>query len=158
MVQVAIIVSPAAFSSGSAWPQDWLALAFFVAPASLLRLARRRALPRDPQLDSAPAYVNAIFLPAIFISGVFYDADDVPAVSRDIAEALPLKHLIDGLSGAMVHGEGVGHTRGRARAASGRPPASLAVRGFSWEARNDYQLSPHRRPGRRGRRCSRARA
>ena len=61
-----------------------------------------------PNFDSAPAYVNAVFLPMIFISGVFYDADDAPPFLRDIAEVLPLKHLIDGLSGAMVAtGEGV---------------------------------------------------
>ena len=29
-----------------------------------------------PNFDAAPAYVNAVFLPAIFISGVFYSADD----------------------------------------------------------------------------------
>ena len=59
-----------------------------------------------PNFESAPAYVNAVFLPMIMISGVFYDADDAPAFLRDIAEALPLKHLIDGLSGAMVEGDG----------------------------------------------------
>src|SRR3954453_7216462 len=57
-----------------------------------------------PNFDSAPAYVNAVFLPVIFISGVFYDVGNVPAFLRDIAEALPLKHLIDGLQGAMVNG------------------------------------------------------
>src|SRR3712207_42870 len=61
-----------------------------------------------PNFDSAPAYVNAVFLPVIFISGVFYDADNAPAFLRDIAEVLPLKHLIDGLSGAMVSGQGLG--------------------------------------------------
>ena len=81
-----------------------------------------------PNFDAAPAYVNAAFLPMIFISGVFYDADDAPRVIQDIAQALPLKHLIDGLSGAMVHGEGVGHhlvAAARARR-SGRPPASCS--------------------------------
>ena len=29
-----------------------------------------------PNFESAPAYVNAVFLPVIFISGVFYDAED----------------------------------------------------------------------------------
>ena len=33
-----------------------------------------------PNFDSAPAYVNAVFLPVIFISGVFYDADNAPDV------------------------------------------------------------------------------
>ena len=58
---------------------------------------------------------------------------------RDLAEAMPLKHLIDGLSGAMVNGEGVGdHMVALAAlllwAAVG---VVLAVRGFSWEARRD---------------------
>ena len=90
-----------------------------------------------PNFDSAPAYVNAVFLPMIFISGVFYDADDAPQFLRDIAEVLPLKHLIDGLSGAMVTGEGVGGQRGRAARAGAVDggPGVLAVRGFSWEAR-----------------------
>ena len=33
-----------------------------------------------PNVDSAPAYVNAVFLPLIFISGVFYSSDDLPGV------------------------------------------------------------------------------
>ena len=45
----------------------------------------------------------------IFISGVFYDAENAPEFLRAIAEALPLKHLIDGLSGAMVTGQGLAH-------------------------------------------------
>ncbi|MBA2505259.1 MAG: ABC transporter permease [Thermoleophilaceae bacterium] len=57
-----------------------------------------------PNADSAPAYVNAVFLPLIFISGVFYSADDLPPVLDAIARALPLKHVIDGLSGALVTG------------------------------------------------------
>ena len=75
----------------------------------------------------------------IFISGVFYDADNAPQFLRDIAQALPLKHLIDGLSGAMVTGEGLG-SRGVALlvlalwAAAG---VLLAIRGFSWDARRD---------------------
>ena len=45
----------------------------------------------------------------LFISGVFYDADRRARGTQGIAQVLPLKHLVDGLSGAMVHGEGVGH-------------------------------------------------
>ena len=51
--------------------------------------------------------MNAVFLPMILLAGVFYDDENAPSVIRDIAEAMPLKHLIDGLSGAIVHGEGV---------------------------------------------------
>ena len=65
---------------------------------------------RSRTSTSAPAYVNAVFLPVIFISGLFFDADNAPQFLRDIAEALPLKHLIDGLSGAMVTGEPIAAT------------------------------------------------
>src|SRR5215216_5743150 len=43
----------------------------------------------------------------IVISGVFYDVDNTPAFLRDIAQALPLTHVIDGLSAAMVTGRGL---------------------------------------------------
>jgi ABC-2 type transport system permease protein len=90
-----------------------------------------------PNFDSAPAYVNAVFLPVIFVSGVFFDAAHAPRFLKGIAEALPLKHLIDGLSGAMVKGTGLADHLGAlgviaAWAALG---LVLAVRGFSWEAR-----------------------
>jgi ABC-2 type transport system permease protein len=90
-----------------------------------------------PNFDSAPAYVNAVFLPVIFISGVFYDEDNAPEFLRWIAEALPLKHLIDGLSGAMVNGEGL-VDNAAALAVVGVwtvVGCVLAIRGFSWDAR-----------------------
>ncbi len=90
-----------------------------------------------PNFDSAPAYVNAIFLPVIFISGVFYDAANAPRFLRDIAEVLPLKHLIDGLTGAMVDGRSLASNAGSLAvlAAWGAAGLWLAVRGFSWESR-----------------------
>ena len=51
-----------------------------------------------PNFDAAPAYSNIVFLPVIFISGVFYDVDDAPQFLRDVAQVLPLTHIIDGLS------------------------------------------------------------
>jgi ABC-2 type transport system permease protein len=83
--------------------------------------------------------VNAVFLPQILIAGVFYDAEDAPRVIHDIAQALPLTHLVDGLSGAMVDGEGVGQHVVALLALLGWAAVGgvLAVRGFSWEARRD---------------------
>src|SRR3954451_4002375 len=90
-----------------------------------------------PNFDSAPAYVNAVFLPVIFISGVFYDAENAPAFLRSIAEILPLKHLIDGLDGAMVDGSGLAdHTGALAVLLAWTIfGVTFAIRGFSWEAR-----------------------
>jgi ABC-2 type transport system permease protein len=139
-LQIVIIVTMGKVFFGVDWPKDFAALAVFVvvgvACFSSLGVALAHAIPN---FDSAPAYVNAVFLPVIFISGVFYDADHAPAFLRDIAEVLPLKHLIDGLSGAMVSGEGLGDhwvalavLLGWAAAGS-----ALAIRGFSWEAKRN---------------------
>ena len=57
--------------------------------------------------------MNAVFLPLIFISGVFYSTRLAAArCSSAVAEVLPLKHVIDGLSGAIVTGEGLAETGG----------------------------------------------
>jgi ABC-2 type transport system permease protein len=79
--------------------------------------------------------VNAVFLPVILISGVFYDAHHAPGFIRGIAQALPLTHLIDGLSGAMVKGTSIADNISALGviAAWGVFGIALAVRGFSWE-------------------------
>ena len=89
---------------------------------------------RSPTRTRAPAYTNAVFLPTIFISGVFYSSDDLPEALKAIAEVLPLKHLIDGLSEAIVGGGGDAGTA--ALIVAGWTVAralSLAVRFFRWE-------------------------
>jgi ABC-2 type transport system permease protein len=86
-----------------------------------------------PNEDAAPAYTNAVFLPLIFISGVFYSSDDLPDALRVIAEALPLKHLIDGLSEAIVGGGGDVTTAAAVVAAWAAGGLFLAVRFFRWE-------------------------
>jgi ABC-2 type transport system permease protein len=137
-IQVALITVAGSTVFGLDWPSDWGELVVFVALGvgcfASLGVALSHAIPNS---ESAPAYVNAVFLPMIILAGVFYDEQDAPAVLRDLAEAMPLKHLIDGLSGAMVHGEGIAdHMVALAAlclwAAAG---VVLAVRGFSWEAR-----------------------
>jgi ABC-2 type transport system permease protein len=134
-IQLGIVIVAGRAFFGIGWPGDWLQLAVFagagVACFALLGAALAHAIPN---FESTAAYVNAAFLPLIAISGVFYDADAAPAFLRDIAEALPLVHVIDGLSGAMVTGAGEwsGLIVVGLWTAAG---AVLAVRGFSWESR-----------------------
>jgi ABC-type multidrug transport system permease subunit len=80
--------------------------------------------------------VNAVFLPVVFVSFYVFDTHSAPGFLRSIAEALPLKPLIDGLSAAMVGGSGLGgHLDELAVIAVwGVFGVYLAVRGFSWEA------------------------
>jgi ABC-2 type transport system permease protein len=137
-VQIALVVLAGRAFFGIGWPKDWIELVVFttagVACFAALGVAFSHVIPN---FDSAPAYVNAVFLPVILISGVFFDADRAPKLVRDIAEALPLKYVIDGLSGAMVTGKGLADNLTALAVVLlwGALGVFLAVRGFSWEAR-----------------------
>ena len=138
LIQIAIVVVAGRAFFGVGWPGDWVALGVFVvagvACLAALGVAWSHVIPN---FDAAPAYVNIVFLPVIFISGVFYDVDQAPQFLRDIAQALPLTHVIDGLSGAMVEGTGLAdHLSDLAVVAVWALAGTvLAVRGFSWESR-----------------------
>ena len=139
-LQITIITLAGKLLFGIPWPRDWPELALVAAAGVVCFASLDVAVSHViPNFDSAPAYVNAIFLPTIFISGVFYDAANAPAFIKDIAEGLPLKHVIDGLSGAMVTGKGIGdHLSALAVIAVwGAAGIFLAIRGFSWDQRRD---------------------
>jgi ABC-2 type transport system permease protein len=140
VLQVGIVIIAGKLFFGIPWPGDWFALLVFLAVGVVCFASLGVALSHViPNSESAPAYVNAVFLPMILLAGVFYDDENAPAFLRDIAGVMPLKHLIDGMSGAMVHGEGVGdHLVALAALALWAAVGIvLAVRGFSWEARRD---------------------
>ena len=133
-VQVALVVVIGNVAYGVDWPRDPLALAGFTALGvtafGALGIALSHAIPN---FDSAPAYVNAVFLPVILISGVFYSAESLPRVLEVAAQALPLKHLIDGFSQSIVGGSV--DELGAAAIVAGWAAAGLllAVRYFRWE-------------------------
>jgi ABC-2 type transport system permease protein len=137
-IQVGLIVVAGRVFFGVGWPKNWVELAVYViagvACMASLGIAWSHVIPN---FDAAPAYTNIVFLPVIFISGVFYDVDNAPAFMRDIAQALPLVHIIDGLSAAMVTGEPLSDTlSGLAVIAIWTVGGViLAIRGFSWEAK-----------------------
>ena len=88
-----------------------------------------------PNFESTAAYVNAVFLPVVFLSFYVFDSHSAPGFLRSIAEALPLKPLIGGLSGAMVTGAGLSSNLDALAVIGlwGAFGLYLAVRGFSWE-------------------------
>ena len=137
-IQIAVVVVAGRVLFGLGWPRDVIELVIFAFAGAICFASLGVALSHAiPTFESAAAYVNLIFLPVIFVSGVFYDVKHVPSFLRDIAQALPLKHLIDGLSGALVTGHGISHNLSALAvvalwAAAG---TALAVRGFSWEQR-----------------------
>jgi ABC-2 type transport system permease protein len=137
-VQVVIVVVAGKLFFGLGWPKDWLVLGVFaavgVATLAALGVAFSHVIPN---FDAAPAYTNIVFLPVIFISGVFYDVDTAPQFLRDIAQILPLTHVIDGFSAALVTGASMADLAGDLAvvAAWGVFGTIFAVRGFSWESR-----------------------
>jgi ABC-2 type transport system permease protein len=66
---------------------------------------------------------------------VFFDPAHSSAVINDIAQVLPISHLVAGLRGAMVTGSGLGDHLGDlvVLALWGAVGLYFAVRGFSWE-------------------------
>jgi ABC-2 type transport system permease protein len=137
-VQVVIVVLAGRLFFGIGWPHDWLALAVFcvlgVASLAALGVAFSHVIPN---FDAAPAYTNIVFLPVIFISGVFYDVETAPRFLSDIARVLPLTHMIDGVSAAMVTGAPLSDQLGHLAVVAvwGAVGAVFAVRGFQWESR-----------------------
>ena len=135
-VQVLLVVVLGHVLYDVSWPHDWVALAVFtgvgVVAFGALGIAFSHAIPN---FDSTAAYVNAVFLPAIFISGVFYSSDSLPPALDAVAQALPLKHVIDGMSGAIVTGHGLIDNAGALAIAAGWGAVGLllAVRSFRWE-------------------------
>ena len=136
VIQVALIVVIGNVAYGVSWPRDPLTLAAFTAAGVVGFAALGVAFSHViPDFDAAAAYVNLVFLPLIFISGVFYSASSLPPALEAVAEALPLKHVIDGLHGAIVTGAGVADnaTALAVIAAWGLAGLVLAVRFFRWE-------------------------
>ena len=111
LVQIALLIGVGHLVFGGDLPRNWLTLAVFtvvgVATFACLGIAFAQLIPN---FDAAPAYTNAVFLPAIFISGVFYSTEKMPRALEIIADVLPLKHVIDGLHAAIVTGSGIGST------------------------------------------------
>jgi ABC-2 type transport system permease protein len=136
VVQVALVVVIGHLLYSVSWPRDYLALVIFVVLGVVafgsLGIAFAHVIPN---FDSAAAYVNAVFLPLIFISGVFYSTKHLPLVFKAIAVSLPLKHVIDGLHGAIVSGQGLGHNATALAVVFGWAVVGLflTVRYFRWE-------------------------
>ncbi|HEU0025113.1 MAG TPA: ABC transporter permease [Thermoleophilaceae bacterium] len=133
VVQVALVVAIGHLFYDVDWPHNWFLLGAFTALGVVcfgaLGIAFAHAIPNA---DAAPAYENIVFLPLIFISGVFYSSDSLPRALEAIAEVLPLKHLVDGLSIAIVGGSG--DAAAAAAVVGGWAVAGmvLAVRFFRW--------------------------
>src|SRR5271155_3627225 len=135
-LQIAIIVLAGRLFFGIGWPAHWVALIVFVlvgvVSLAALGVAFAHAIPN---FESTAAYVNAVFLPVVFVSFYVFDSASAPGFVRTIADALPLYPLIHGLYGAMVTGQSASQELDALAVIViwGLLGIYLAVRGFSWE-------------------------
>ncbi len=92
-----------------------------------------------PNADAAPAVVNAVILPLLFISDVFIPMQDAPSWLRDLASVFPVSHLVRSMHEAfnpLTGGSGFEVKSLLVMAAWGLAGLVLAVRYFSWEPRH----------------------
>jgi ABC-2 type transport system permease protein len=137
-LQIAIVVLAGRLVFGIGWPRDWAELIVFVLVGVVCLAALGVAFAHAiPNFESTAAYVNAVFLPVVFVSFYAFDTSSAPEFVRTIADALPLKPLIEGLYGAMVSGSGLSSNLDGLVVIGlwGALGAWLAVRGFTWEQR-----------------------
>ena len=136
VLQIAIITLAGRVFFGIGWPGHWGELVVFVVAGVVCFAGLGVAFAHViPNFESTAAYVNAVFLPVVFVSFFVFDTKSAPAFVRDIAEALPLKPLIEGLSGAMVSGVGLSSNLNALAVIAlwGAFGLYFAVRGFAWE-------------------------
>jgi ABC-2 type transport system permease protein len=137
-LQIAIVVLAGRIFFGIGWPVHWGELIVFVVVGVVCLAALGVAFAHAiPNFESTAAYVNAVFLPVVFVSFYAFDSKSAPALVRNLADALPLKPLIEGLYGAMVTGSSLSSNLGALAVMGGWGVVGLgfAVRGFSWERR-----------------------
>ena len=135
-LQIAIVILAGKVFFGIGWPKDWPELIVFVIAGVISLAALGVAFAHViPNFESTAAYVNAVFLPVVFVSFYVFDSSSAPEFLRTIADALPLKPLIEGLYGAMVSGSSLSDNLDSLAVIViwGIFGLYLAVRGFSWE-------------------------
>ena len=87
--------------------------------------------------EGSSAIVNAIYLPMVFISGVFWSTESMPAFLRAIADVLPLTYLLELMRAVFLEEDALSSHAGAVAVVSawGLLGLFLAVRMFRWEPR-----------------------
>jgi ABC-2 type transport system permease protein len=135
-LQIGLIVLAGRLVFGIGWPRDWGELVVFVLAGVICFAALGVAFAHVvPNFESTAAYVNAVFLPVVFLSFYVFDSSSAPSFLRHIAEALPLLPLIEGIYAAIVTGSGLSDHLDELAVIGlwGVFGLYFAVRGFSWE-------------------------
>jgi ABC-2 type transport system permease protein len=85
--------------------------------------------------EGASALVNAIYLPLVFISGVFFSVDSLPSFLQAVADISPLTYLLDLVRDLYIDGGNPSATDLAVLVAWGIAGLVVALRVFRWEPR-----------------------
>ena len=87
--------------------------------------------------EGSSAFMNAISLPMIFLSGAFFPTTSMPSFLQAISDVLPLTYLVHMLRDAFLTGNTLAAqgTNIGALLAWATVALILALRTFSWEPR-----------------------
>lgn len=137
---IAIVVAAGALFYGATLhartlPAFLVAIVLGAAACSALGLAVTALIPHA---DAAPAIVNGIVLPLLFISDIFIPPGHAPAWLATVADLFPLRHLSTALQTAFnpfTTGAGFDRTDLAVLVLWTALGAALARRFFSWEPR-----------------------
>lgn len=141
VILVALTAAVGVLFYGVTFPGHWLALAVALAVGALAFSALGIAVSAlIPNADAAPAVVNGVFFPILFLSGVFFPlkSDSVPS---KIADWFPVRHFVNAVFAAfdprLPHGatHGFAWSDVGAMALWGAVATVVAVRRFRWEPR-----------------------
>jgi len=137
-IEVAIQVLVGRFVIDAGWPQapGSLVVAVLLGAVSFAALGlATTGLVRSAEGSSA--VVNAIYLPMVFISGVFFSVSALPGFLEAIANVLPLTYLLDLVRSVFIDGESLGSslTAVGVVALWGAAGLAIALRTFRWEPR-----------------------
>ena len=138
-VLVAIVATFGAVAYGvpvpwEAVPAMLVVLVVAAAAFSALGLALAGVIPNA---DAAPAIVNAVVLPVLFVSNVFIDMSNAPGWLDAISRVLPVRHFADAML-ALYRSPGVPGVPWLeigTIAAWGVGGVLVAIRYFGWEPR-----------------------
>lgn len=143
LVALLLVVISSAFGwivYGTTWPTGDLlvrfALTLVVGAASFaaIALATTAAIPNE---DAAPAVVNGLIFPLLFLSGIFFPIpDDAPAWITTIGRIFPVRHFADAMRASFFGAPPrFAWSDVVVVAAWGVAALLLAARFFSWEPR-----------------------
>lgn len=142
LIAILLVVIVAAFGAllygvevpWGALPAMVLVLAVAAAAFSALGMALAGVMPNA---DAAPAIVNAIVLPVLFVSNVFIDMSNAPEWLDSVSHVLPVRHFADAMMRLYADGAAVGVPGLELGVIGlwGVIGVLVALRFFSWEPR-----------------------